>query len=234
MLKRLAITAAWVGIAAVAAGGPAFAQDKPQEKPDETKIVIKDDTTPKVKKASKAVTDASITSAVKTRLMKDKVARGTSIDVSTKDGVVTIAGSVPSEADKTRIGNLVAHTTGVKSVENQLTATGTPAATTGKDETKIVIKDDTTPAVKKGANAVKKGAAKTVDVVSDSSVATAVKTRLMGDDVARATSIDVKADEGVVTISGTVPTAADKTRIGNLVARTTGVKRVVNDLTVGK
>jgi len=121
MLKRLAVAAAWVGVVAVASGGTLLAQEKPKQKPDETKIVIKDDTTPKVKKASKAVTDGSITTAVKTRLMKDKVARGTSIDVDTKDGVVTISGTVPTAADKTRIGKLVRHTTGVKSVENNLT-----------------------------------------------------------------------------------------------------------------
>jgi hyperosmotically inducible periplasmic protein len=100
--------------------GAAMAQDKPKDKPDDTTIVIKDDTTPKVKKGTQAVTDASITTAVKTRLMKDKVARGTSIDVDTKDGVVTIAGDVPTAADKTRIGQLVRNTTGVKKVDNNL------------------------------------------------------------------------------------------------------------------
>jgi len=79
--------------------GAAMAQDKPKDKPDDTTIVIKDDTTPKVKKGTQAVTDASITTAVKTRLMKDKVARGTSIDVDTKDGVVTIAGKYCESGD---------------------------------------------------------------------------------------------------------------------------------------
>jgi osmotically-inducible protein OsmY len=53
--------------------------------------------------------------------MKDEVARGTSIDVDTKNGVVTIAGTVPTAADKTRIGQLVAKTSGVKTVTNNLT-----------------------------------------------------------------------------------------------------------------
>ena len=228
MVKQLATAVALAGIASVV---PAMAQDPPKQKPDETKIVIKDDTTPKVKKAGEAVTDASITTAVKTRLMKDSAARASSIDVDTKDGVVTISGSVPTAADKTRIGGLVRRTTGVKTVENNLTVGGS-AGTTGKDETKIVIKDDTTPAVKKGAKAVKDGAGKVADVVTDGSVSTAVKTRLMTDTVARGTSIDVKVDDGVVTIAGEVPTSADKARIGDLVARTTGVKRVVNDLKV--
>jgi osmotically-inducible protein OsmY len=43
----------------------------------------------------------------------------------------------------------------------------------------------------------------------------------------------VDTNDSVVTIGGTVPTEADKTRIGQLVEHTTGVKRVVNKLKVG-
>jgi hyperosmotically inducible protein len=118
MLKRLGIALTLTAIAAVPQIG--FAQDKPAQKPDDTTIIVKDDTTPKVKKAGKAITDASITTAVKTRLMKDKVARGTSIDVETENGVVTISGTVSTDDDKTRIGDLVRHTTGVKRVINNL------------------------------------------------------------------------------------------------------------------
>jgi hyperosmotically inducible protein len=217
----VAISAAFLGVAATAPA--ARAQDKPEQ--EGTKIVIKDDTTPKVKKGAQVVSDASVTTAVKTRLMSDKVARGTSIDVDTKDRVVTITGTVPTDADKARIGRLVAHTSGVKSVENDLTVTGTAAAPTSgtpdPEGTKVVIKDDTTPMVKKGAR-----------VVSDASVTTAVKTRLMGDDLGRAMKIDVDTKDGVVTITGNVPSEADKTRLGDLVAHTTGVKSVVNNLTV--
>jgi hyperosmotically inducible protein len=65
-------------------------------------------------------TDESITTAVKTRLGTDTVARSSNIDVEVKSRVVTISGVVPAAADKTRIGRLVAHTSGVKSVENNL------------------------------------------------------------------------------------------------------------------
>ena len=223
MLQRISVVLPGLLLCSAIAAAPAYAQDKPEQ--EGTKIVIKDDTTPKVKKGAKAVSDTSITTAVKTRLMGDKAARATSVDVETKDAVVTITGSVPTEADKTRIGRLVAHTTGVKSVVNNLTTGAATTGTAGTDEksgeTKIVIKDDTTPAVKKGAG-----------VVSDASITTAVKTRLMTDEAARATSIDVDTKDGVVTISGAVQTGADKTRIADLVAHTTGVKRVVNNLTV--
>jgi len=227
MLKRFTVLMPGVLVCAGLAAVPAGAPDKPQQ--EETKIIIKDDTTPKVKKGAQVVSDVSVTSAVKTRLMTDKVARSTAIDVDTKDRVVTIAGGVPTEADKVRIGRLVAHTTGVKSVENNLTVTGEPlTGTTGADqqkpgseETKIVIKDDTTPMVKKGAR-----------VVADASITSAVKTRLMADDLGGALKLDVDTKDAVVTITGSVPTEADKTRLGDIVARTTGVKSVVNNLAV--
>lgn len=217
MLKSLARVVGGAVLCGAIAAPALYAQDA---KPGDTKIVVKDDTTPKVKRGAKAVSDTSINTAVKTRLMKDKIARAASIDVNTKDGVVTISGAVPTAADKTRIEGIVAATTGVKSVENNLTVSDTAAAP-GKDEKKIVIKDDTTPRVKQGARAV-----------TDTSITTAVKTRLMKDDAARAAHIDVDTKDGIVTIAGTVPTGADKTRIGQLVAQTSGVKNVVNNLTV--
>jgi hyperosmotically inducible protein len=216
-MKRFTGVVACAALALLTAG-PLAAQDKPKE----TTIVVKDDATPKVKKGAQVVSDASINTAVKTRLMKDKVARGTSIDVDTKDGVVALRGDVPTAADKIRIGSLVRRTTGVKSVANDLTVAGnTATGTSGKDDTKVVIKDDATPKAKKAGR-----------VVEDGSITTAVKTRLMSDKVARGTSIDVDTTGGIVTIAGAVPTAADKTRIEELVKHTTGVKSVVNNLTV--
>lgn len=243
MLKSFAVVLTGAAICALSGAG-VYAQDPP--KPATASTATTD--------AGQTVSDASVTTAVKTRLMKDKAARGSDIDVKTDDGVVTISGAVPTAADKTRIGRLVRNTSGVKRVDNNLTVSGTSTGTSGKsDNTKIVIKDDTpnikikddtTPAIKTGTNAVVEGskkaagavkdaAGKTADVTTDASVTTAVKTRLMKDEVARGTAIDVDTDDGVVTIRGTVPTQVDKDRIGKLVADTAGVKTVKNELKIG-
>ena len=211
--------------------------------------------------AANAVSDAALTSAVKTRLTADKIVGGLNIDVDSSHGVVTLSGPVRSAAERTQAVRLARNTKGVTRVVDNLKIDAT-AATTGRTDadtskdTTIVIKDDVTPKVKKGAaktadvakdvaGKTSDAAKKTADTVkdtkvevkddigaSDAAVTTAVKTRLMGDDVARATAIDVHTNDGVVTISGKVPSAADRTRIGELVGKTTGVKRVVNDLTV--
>lgn len=231
-MKRLTLAAACAAFALVAS--PATAQEKPQEKPKETTIVIKDDTTPKVKKAQKAVTDASITTAVNTRLMKDKAAGDKSIEVHTKDGVVTLTGKVPTEADRTRIAGIVQRTTGVKSVENNLTVSA--VGTTGRSDadkehkvvikddvkdTTVVIKDDTTPALKKGAK-----------TTADAAITSAVKTKFLGDTQVGGLKIDVDTTDGVVTLTGEVATAAEKAEAIRLAKTTTGVKRVVDKLTV--
>jgi hyperosmotically inducible periplasmic protein len=254
-------------VAAWSVAGAAFAQSATQDKPKETTVVIKDDAGAKskqaadktekaAKKTGKAVSDATITTEVKTRLMKDTAARATSIDVDTKDGVVTIAGDVPTATDKTRIGTLVGKTTGVKSVVNNLTVSKT-AGTSGRDgvavkddngkvavktqddnvkvktdDSKVIIKDDAADKGKAAANKTEHAAKKTGEAITDASITTAVKTRLMKDTVARGTSIDVTTKDGVVTIAGAVPTAADKARIGQLVENTTGVKSVNNNLTL--
>ena len=229
MLKSFAVVASAALLLVTVGGIPALGQDKPGDQ-GTTTIVIKDDTTPKLKKGAKVVTDASITAEVKSRLMTDKVARHTSIDVDTKDHVVTVTGGVPTATEKTRIGQLVAHTAGVKSVVNNLSVTGAGDTTTGTsgatqaktdDTTKIVIKDDTTPMLKKGAR-----------VTTDASITSAVKTRLMADDLGRGLKIDVDTKDGIVTLTGVAPTEADKANFGEIAAHTTGVKRVVNNLTV--
>jgi hyperosmotically inducible periplasmic protein len=169
--------------------------------------------------AKKVVTDESITSAVKTRLAKDKIGRANSIDVDTKDGIVTLTGSVPRATDKTHVGNVVLDVKGVKRIANNLTISGDATGTSGKGDVHVPVPD--------------KGDVKAVGgKIEDGTITTEVKTRLMKDRVARGTHIDVSTDDGVVTIGGAVPTEADRERIGRLVEHTTGVKRVVNNLTV--
>ncbi len=116
MTKMCVIAAS---VVAWSLAGGAFAQATTQEKPKETtQAAVRTD---KAAKTGEAVTDATITTEVKARLMKDKVGRNASIDVDTKDGVVKISGSVPTASDVVRVGRLVETTKGVKSVVNDVT-----------------------------------------------------------------------------------------------------------------
>jgi osmotically-inducible protein OsmY len=71
-------------------------------------------------KTKDVTADASITAAVKTKLLADPKVGGLKIDVDTKDNVVTLRGTVKSIAERDEAIRLAKTTTGVKSVVNNL------------------------------------------------------------------------------------------------------------------
>ena len=71
--------------------------------------------------ASEAVTDAGITTKVKSKLLADPDVSGLRIDVDTRDGVVTLTGTVSSSTEKTRALDLAGRVDNVKRVEDKLT-----------------------------------------------------------------------------------------------------------------
>lgn len=213
-----------------------------------------------VKHAGDATADAAITTAVKTKLLADTKVGGLKIDVDTKDNVVTLTGPVHSVAERNEAARLARTTTGVKRVVNKLVVDKT-AATTGRtdkdDKVKAEIKDDAhkakeatkTGAEKTGDAAKKVGektkdvaqdvgekakdaAIKTKDVTADASITAAVKTKLLGDTKVGGLKINVDTKDNVVTLTGTVKSAAERDEAIRLAKTTTGVKSVVNKLTI--
>ncbi len=67
-----------------------------------------------------APTDDSITDQVRMKLTTDPDVKGGALDVSVKDGVVTIKGRVDSDKGKSRATKLAKKVKGVKSVDNEL------------------------------------------------------------------------------------------------------------------
>ena len=71
-------------------------------------------------KTGEFVTDAAITTAVKTKLLADGKTPGLKIDVDTKDGVVTLSGTVKTRAEADKAVADTRNTKGVKRVVNNL------------------------------------------------------------------------------------------------------------------
>lgn len=71
-------------------------------------------------KTGEFITDAAITTAIKTKLLADTKTPGLKIDVDTKDGVVTLSGTVSSRAEATKAAADASGTKGVKRVINNL------------------------------------------------------------------------------------------------------------------
>jgi hyperosmotically inducible protein len=70
--------------------------------------------------AGKAVDDASLTARVKAALIAEPTIKAMSIDVDSKDGVVTLFGTVDNLATRDKATQTVAGVEGVKSVLNNL------------------------------------------------------------------------------------------------------------------
>lgn len=78
------------------------------------------DTSTAVMGAGARIEDAQITTQVKTGLSTDKDLNASQINVDTQDGVVTLKGTAPTAAAKTRAGEIARNVKDVRSVDNQL------------------------------------------------------------------------------------------------------------------
>ena len=76
------------------------------------------------------------------------------------------------------------------------------------------------------------GAAQAQDALSDGAVTAKIKSKMALDDTVKALSIDVDTDNGVVTLSGTVHSQAEKAKALQLAKETAGVSSVVDRLAI--
>ncbi len=96
--------------------------------------------------------------------------------------------------------------------------------------------DDLGRRIKKGIDkaedVVREGFHKTRDSVHSMNVAARVYGRLHWDKTLHSSNLNVKVEQGVATISGSVPTAEAKTKAALLTAETVGVTKVIDELTI--
>jgi len=151
--------------------------------------------------------DAGITTAVKTKLAADSEVKASQVNVDTSKRVVTLTGTVDTQAAKNRAEQIASQTNGVVSVIDNLsvseaTAAGpTPAPTTGG--------------------------------FTDAMLTTSVKSKLLADSTVGGMAIDVDTANGVVTLTGKVKSQAERETAIRLAKETDGVKDVVDNLTIG-
>ena len=72
-------------------------------------------------KAATAIDDSALTAKVKTAMLADPSLKALRINVDTKDGTVTLAGPVETQAQKEHASEVAQGVSGVKSVDNNLT-----------------------------------------------------------------------------------------------------------------
>jgi osmotically-inducible protein OsmY len=185
-----------------------------------------------------AETDPGITTAVKSKLAADDTVKAYRIDVDTKDRVVTLNGAVDTPVARDRAIELARATDGVRNVVDQLTVSPGVTPTTGVDdkiqgEAKEAARDadaKTDEAQKKAGDTADRAG----DAAANAALTSKVKTKFLADTAISGLRIDVDSNNGVVTLTGTVPTAAEKDRALKVARETDGVKSVIDRLKVGK
>jgi hyperosmotically inducible protein len=91
------------------------------EKSKEAADTAADKTKEAANKSANAASDTWLTTKVKAKIVGDKALKGSKIDVSSTGGIVTLNGTVTSEAQKTRAVTLAKGIKGVKDVDDKTT-----------------------------------------------------------------------------------------------------------------
>jgi len=157
---------------------------------------------------SQKLSDAGITTRIKTAYIFNEHLAAHTIDVDTHDGVVTLNGTVKSDIQKDLAEEIAKNVAGTHSVENHLqVGEGGERADNDPDRSfGQAVKDATTTASVKTALAFKKEV--------------------------KATDIHVTTREGTVVLTGTVATKAEAELAKQTAAKTAGVKQVISKIEV--
>ncbi len=151
------------------------------------------------------VDDATITAAVKSKLLWSKHTDGLTTDVDTTSGQVTLRGTADTATAKELAGRLAMNTRGVVSVDNQLVA---------KDQKPTV------------ADKAKKSAQDAERTVADGWITAKVKSTFLYSRNVDGSRIKVDTTQGMVTLSGKVSGGAEHALAVELAKNIRGVKGV--------
>jgi hyperosmotically inducible protein len=197
-------------------------------------------------------TDQTIDDQVEARIKNDASLKQHTIVVTVDDGVVTLTGTVPTQAESAKAAR-VANVAGVTRVNNNLIVTkdakeevkGTTgrAVEKSKDGAEKVgektkdgaekVGEKTKDGAEKVGEKTKDGLSKTGEVITDAWITSRVHSKFIGEDLLKDSDINVDTKDHVVTLRGTVVSQAAKTRAITEAREVEGVKSVVDHLTVG-
>jgi hyperosmotically inducible protein len=193
----------------VACGGigmaPAFAHGQDAGAQTETSVGTK-------------VSDAWITTKVKSEFATTKGVSATDISVDTHNGVVSLSGDVGSMAEKNLAEQTARSVKGVTAVSaSGLRVLGTATETVG---------NTVGTAASNVGNTVSNTASTVGDAVSDTWITTKVKSEFATTNGVSATDISVDTKDGAVKLSGTVASSAEIDRAKQVAMGIKGVKSV--------
>lgn len=148
--------------------------------------------------------DATLAAKVKSKLLLEKRGDGLDIKVSSHAGAVTLEGTAVSEDASQQAEHLAAQTEGVTSVDNRLKV-DPDAASTQKLEKSV-------------------GDAQAA--VSDAWITSQIKAGILSAHALEGLSIGVSTRDGVVTLSGQVPSSDERQQLIDAASKIRGVREV--------
>ena len=159
------------------------------------------------------VDDASITSAINSKILWSKLSDTTETNIDTYQSKVTLTGLVSSQEDSDTINAMSQHTKGVISVANQLVISDEPISISKK-------KDPGTEEFEE-----KKGHS----MLADGWITTKIKSTYMYSSNVDSGQITVNTTDGIVVLEGTIKDGAERALAIALARNIRGVKSVTSD-----
>jgi hyperosmotically inducible protein len=194
-----------------------------------TVTVLGNAQTPAGRTTGNRFTDGWITMKIHSLFVPENALEDSDIDVDTNNGVVTLSGTVATEAGRTRAVAIAKATDGVKSVTDKLRVApeGAAAKSAGREAGREV------GAAAREARRETAGAAKTTArKINDGWITSKIYAQFLTENALDDSDIDVDVTKGVVTLSGTVRSEAGRNRAVAIAKATDGVKNVKDSLKV--
>lgn len=187
---------------------------------------------PALASQARAVKDGWLVMKVHSEMVDEDLLSGSDIDVDVKDGVVTLRGTVPSEAGRARALEVARKNDGVKSVVDRLTIAAPRAGDAGDRAGRAADKAERTG--ERAADKSASAARKTGRAIDDGWIKSKIYAQYLADwgAILDDSDIDIDVVNNVVTLSGTVKSAEAKTRAVATAKATDGVKSVRDSLKV--
>ena len=159
--------------------------------------------------STQAQTDEMLKDRIAYRLDTSSLVRKYDVKVKVDQGVATLSGTVATAAQKAE-AERVARVEGIARVESVIAVNLDVDKTLGER--------------------IEGGFSRTGDKISDGWITTKVNWFFVGENLLKDSKINVDAKDNVVTLKGTVESAAGRARAVDLAKETEGVKRVIDQL----
>ncbi|OLU34608.1 BON domain-containing protein [Pseudomonas sp. PA27(2017)] len=163
---------------------------------------------------SRQLSDARQQGAIDTAFALNRHLDPFDIQVSVEDGVATLSGAVENTAEHELASELAGSIEGVREVDNKLQIDPDLAPPVLEEQARLVT--DKTLAQR----------------FDDATLAATVKSKLLWNSNTEGLDIQVRAENGVVSLSGNAGAPAAKELAGDLVTNTDGVREVHNHLSI--